>query len=36
VVNATIHKVNESVRVEEIDKLHQIYFNVLQLLLTEK
>jgi succinyl-diaminopimelate desuccinylase len=36
VVNATIHKVNESVRVEEIDKLHQIYFNVLQLLLSEK
>jgi succinyl-diaminopimelate desuccinylase len=34
VVNATIHKVNESVRVEEIDKLHQIYFNVLQRLLT--
>jgi len=36
VVNATIHKVNESVRVEEIDKLHQIYVNVLQLLLSEK
>jgi succinyl-diaminopimelate desuccinylase len=35
VVNATIHKVNESVRVEEIDKLHQIYFNVLKLLLVE-
>jgi succinyl-diaminopimelate desuccinylase len=34
VVNATIHKVNESVRVEEIDKLHQIYFNVLQRLLS--
>jgi succinyl-diaminopimelate desuccinylase len=33
VVNATIHKVNESVRVEEIDKLHQIYFNVLRTLL---
>ena len=33
VVNATIHKVNESVRVEEIDKLHRIYFNLLQLLL---
>ena len=33
VVNATIHKVNESVRVEEIDKLHQIYFNVLRNLL---
>jgi succinyl-diaminopimelate desuccinylase len=33
VVNATIHKVNESVRVEEIDKLHEIYFNVLRNLL---
>ena len=33
VVNATIHKVNEAVRVEEIDKLHQIYFNVLRNLL---
>jgi succinyl-diaminopimelate desuccinylase len=33
VVNATIHKVNESVRVEEIDKLHRIYFNLLRLLL---
>ena len=30
VVNATIHKVNESVRVEEIDTLHQMYFNVLR------
>jgi succinyl-diaminopimelate desuccinylase len=34
VVNATIHKINESVRVEEIDKLHRIYFNVLRSLLT--
>jgi succinyl-diaminopimelate desuccinylase len=34
VVNATIHKVNESVRVEEIDQLHQMYFNVLRNLLT--
>lgn len=33
VINATIHKVNESVRVEDIDNLHQIYFNVLRLLL---
>ncbi|MBS0422101.1 MAG: succinyl-diaminopimelate desuccinylase [Proteobacteria bacterium] len=33
VVNATIHKVNECVRVEEIDKLHQIYVNVLRNLL---
>lgn len=34
VVNATIHKINESVRVEEIDKLHRIYVNVLRNLLT--
>jgi succinyl-diaminopimelate desuccinylase len=34
VVNATIHKVNESVRVEDIDQLRDIYFNVLQILLT--
>jgi succinyl-diaminopimelate desuccinylase len=34
VVNATIHKINESVRVEEIDKLHRIYFNVLRLLMS--
>src|SRR5258708_15223686 len=34
VVNATIHKVNESVQVEEIDQLHQMYFNVLRNLLT--
>jgi succinyl-diaminopimelate desuccinylase len=34
VVNATIHKVNEAVRVEEIDKLHRIYFTVLRNLLT--
>jgi succinyl-diaminopimelate desuccinylase len=34
VVNATIHKVNESVRVEEIDQLHRMYFNVLRILLT--
>jgi succinyl-diaminopimelate desuccinylase len=33
VVNATIHKVNESVRVEEIDKLHQIYLTALRNLL---
>ena len=33
VVNATIHKVNEAVRVEDIDTLHQIYFNVLRNLL---
>jgi succinyl-diaminopimelate desuccinylase len=34
VVNATIHKINESVRVEEIDTLHRIYLNVLRNLLT--
>jgi succinyl-diaminopimelate desuccinylase len=34
VINATIHKVNESVRVDDIDLLHRIYFNVLRNLLT--
>jgi succinyl-diaminopimelate desuccinylase len=34
VVNATIHKVNESVRVDDIDMLHRMYFNVLRNLLT--
>jgi succinyl-diaminopimelate desuccinylase len=33
VVNATIHKVNECVRVEEIDALHRMYVGVLQRLL---
>jgi succinyl-diaminopimelate desuccinylase len=33
VVNATIHKVNECVRVEDIDRLHAIYFRTLELLL---
>ncbi len=33
VVNATIHKVNECVRVEEIDALHEIYLRVLRNLL---
>ncbi len=33
VVNATIHKVNECVRIEEIDALHRMYFNVLRNLL---
>jgi succinyl-diaminopimelate desuccinylase len=33
VVNATIHKVNESVRVEDIDVLHRMYLNVLRNLL---
>jgi succinyl-diaminopimelate desuccinylase len=34
VVNATIHKVNECVRIEELDALHRMYFNVLRNLLT--
>ena len=33
VVNASIHKVNESVRVEDLDLLHRIYVNVLRNLL---
>ena len=33
VTNATIHKVNECVRVEEIDVLHQIYLSTLENLL---
>jgi succinyl-diaminopimelate desuccinylase len=33
VVNASIHKVNECVRLTDIDALHQMYFNVLQKLL---
>ncbi len=34
VVNATIHKVNECVRIEELDALHRMYFKVLRNLLT--
>jgi succinyl-diaminopimelate desuccinylase len=34
VVNATIHKVNECVRVEDIDRLHLIYQRTLELLLS--
>ena len=34
VVNKTIHKVNENVRISEIDALHRMYFNVLRNLLT--
>jgi succinyl-diaminopimelate desuccinylase len=34
VVNASIHKVNESVRVEDIDTLHAIYLSSLRNLLT--
>ncbi len=33
VLNASIHKVNESVRVEDIDALHRMYFNTLRNLL---
>jgi succinyl-diaminopimelate desuccinylase len=35
VVNASIHKVNESVRVEEIDALHQMYLRTLRNLLAK-
>ena len=35
VVNATIHKVNESVRVEEIDSLHEMYLRTLKNLLAK-
>jgi succinyl-diaminopimelate desuccinylase len=35
VVNASIHKVNESVRVEEIDALHRMYFGALKNLLAK-
>jgi succinyl-diaminopimelate desuccinylase len=34
VVNATIHKVNECVRVESLDALHRMYLGVLERLLT--
>ena len=33
-INATIHKVNECVRVEEIDQLHAMYLGVMRRLLT--
>jgi succinyl-diaminopimelate desuccinylase len=33
VINATIHKVNECVRVADIDALHHIYLRILELLL---
>lgn len=35
VINATIHKVNECVRVEDVDRLHQIYRRTLELLLAD-
>jgi succinyl-diaminopimelate desuccinylase len=34
VINATIHKVNESVRIEDIDLLHRMYRGVLERLLS--
>ena len=34
VINATIHKVNECVRVEDIDVLSRMYERVMELLLT--
>lgn len=36
VVNATIHKVNECVRVADIDRLHQVYVRTLELLLASQ
>ncbi len=36
VVNATIHKVNEHVRVEDIDTLRRIYVRVMELLLLQR
>jgi succinyl-diaminopimelate desuccinylase len=35
VINATIHKVNECVRVADIDALHGIYLRILELLLAQ-
>jgi succinyl-diaminopimelate desuccinylase len=34
VINASIHKVNESVRIEDIDTLHAMYLSSLRNLLT--
>jgi acetylornithine deacetylase/succinyl-diaminopimelate desuccinylase-like protein len=34
VVNDTIHKVNEHVRVADIDTLHAVYLDVLQKMLS--
>jgi succinyl-diaminopimelate desuccinylase len=33
VINASIHKVNEQVRTDDIDALHRIYVGVLERLL---
>jgi succinyl-diaminopimelate desuccinylase len=35
VINATIHKVNECVRVADIDALHRIYLRILELMLVQ-
>jgi len=35
VINETIHKVNECVRVDDIDRLHQLYLRTLELLLSQ-
>ena len=34
VINSTIHKVNESVKVDDIDRLHRIYLNALREMLS--
>jgi succinyl-diaminopimelate desuccinylase len=36
VVNATIHKVNECVRVEDIDVLSRAYERIMELLLVDR
>ncbi|HEX7235981.1 MAG TPA: succinyl-diaminopimelate desuccinylase [Gammaproteobacteria bacterium] len=35
-INATIHKVNETVSVADLERLEQIYFRIAELLLTQK
>ena len=35
VINSTIHKANECVRVEDIERLHRTYRRTLELLLTQ-
>jgi succinyl-diaminopimelate desuccinylase len=35
-INATIHKVNETVLVEDLERLEHIYFRIAELLLTSK
>jgi succinyl-diaminopimelate desuccinylase len=34
VPNGTIHKVNECVRVEDVERLHNLYLRTLEILLT--